>query len=163
MTDAELRATAFRLFNLRRTPYLLVVETNQYAGNFERELTAYATGAYGECGVGAAEAAVFTAEESATHITDLLLGVPDEDGCHRPCAVSGTPSAATCVVMFLTERPDLEDLAVITRRVHAFPAYAQRPDHPRAAWAPALGLDKLQVLGLSLLEVNLTVTPLSGL
>lgn len=33
--------------------YILVADTNQYAGNFERELCAYITGQYGECSVGA--------------------------------------------------------------------------------------------------------------
>lgn len=36
----------------KRITWELVIETNMYAGNFERELCAYATGATGCCGVG---------------------------------------------------------------------------------------------------------------
>jgi hypothetical protein len=32
--------------------YIFVVDTEEYAGNFEREMCAYATGMTGECGVG---------------------------------------------------------------------------------------------------------------
>ena len=30
----------------------LIIDTNSYSGNFEREMCAYVTGQYGECGVG---------------------------------------------------------------------------------------------------------------
>jgi hypothetical protein len=32
--------------------YAFVIDTDQYAGNFEREMTAYLTGRIGQCGVG---------------------------------------------------------------------------------------------------------------
>ena len=32
--------------------WIFVVDTNQYSGNFERELTAYMKGMIGGCGVG---------------------------------------------------------------------------------------------------------------
>jgi hypothetical protein len=65
----------------------IVVDTNKYSGNFEREMCAFATAQIGECGVGAEE--VDEAHPYAswweTHIQQV------EDGCWRPVAISTTP------------------------------------------------------------------------
>lgn len=74
---------------------LLTVDTNQYAGNFERESIAYATGQYGDCGVGREEAEI-------AHVTlpdDILswwkahtIHLEDiEHGCARPAFIHQTP------------------------------------------------------------------------
>jgi len=36
-----------------------IIDTNEYAGNFEREMCAYCTGQIGDCGVGEEEAEKF--------------------------------------------------------------------------------------------------------
>ena len=65
----------------------IVVDTNKYSGNFEREMCAFATAQVGECGVGEDE--VDEAHQYAswweTHIQQV------EDGCWRPVAISPTP------------------------------------------------------------------------
>jgi len=71
--------------------YLFVVDTNCYAGNFERELCAYMTGEVGDCGVGDAEAAC-AKKEAATllkkyNLEELVVSVPDENGCCRPAVL----------------------------------------------------------------------------
>jgi hypothetical protein len=66
----------------------VIVDTNKYAGNFEREMCAYATGQIGECGVGADEV-----DENMPHAKwwdDHVIDQEDE-GCYRPVALSPTP------------------------------------------------------------------------
>jgi hypothetical protein len=43
-------------------PYILLVHTNSYAGNFEREMCGFMTGIVGECEVGDGEAEKFREE-----------------------------------------------------------------------------------------------------
>lgn len=75
--------------------YLFVIDTERYAGNFEREMTAYCTGQVGECGVGEAEAKKFAKGCKNTTLaklfSDLILHVPDDHGCCRPTSVWPTP------------------------------------------------------------------------
>lgn len=65
--------------------YIFVVDTDIYAGNFERQMTAYVTGCVGDCGVGEKEAKMFKAvvpEDIAERIEDNIYSVADEHGCH---------------------------------------------------------------------------------
>lgn len=71
--------------------YVLLINTNSYAGNFEREMTAYCTGVIGECEVGEEEIENFN-NQIANHFNisedffeNVLEQRPDEDGCYRPC------------------------------------------------------------------------------
>lgn len=59
--------------------YLFVIDTDRYAGNFERERCAYVTGQIGDCGVGKENAEIARQE------------VPDEHGCARPVSIFPTP------------------------------------------------------------------------
>ncbi len=75
--------------------WLLVIDTDSYSGNFERELTAYLTGQLGECGVGDKMAAIF-AEDAKTNKPPVDFDVevfsePDDKGCARPCTIFPTP------------------------------------------------------------------------
>lgn len=72
--------------------YALIIETDQYTGNFERELCAYATGAYGECEVGkqladiAREAFVELGYDEYA-ISSYTWNVNDDHGCGRPVSI----------------------------------------------------------------------------
>ena len=71
-----------------------VVDTDTYAGNFERELCAYMTGQVGECGVGDKNAKRFEKEVSeavAERMEDLVGGELDDHGCWRPAKIYSTP------------------------------------------------------------------------
>ena len=75
--------------------WLLVIDTDSYSGNFERELTAYLTGQLGECGVGDKMADIF-AEDAKTNKPPVNFDVevfsePDDKGCARPCTIFPTP------------------------------------------------------------------------
>lgn len=58
------------------TEYLLVIDTDSYAGNFERQLCAFATGEIGECQVGDEEQDLFF--EAAAE-AGYSLGFPADD------------------------------------------------------------------------------------
>ena len=73
--------------------YLFVIDTEEYSGNFEREMTAYITGVTGECGVGEGAAELYREEtgDNSENYAGLLEQRADERGCHRPCAIYPTP------------------------------------------------------------------------
>lgn len=74
--------------------WIFVIDTEEYAGNFERELTAYVTGQVGECGVGDDMAKLYESEvdeKDHERFCELLDHRPDDDnGCRRPCAIYPT-------------------------------------------------------------------------
>ena len=73
--------------------HIFVVDTDSYAGNFERELTAFCTGVVGECGKGEEEADAFRGEhpDRVEFYEDLMLQEPDDHGCRRPASIYPTP------------------------------------------------------------------------
>ena len=77
------------------TAHVLVIDTDSYAGNFEREMTAFCTGRVGECGVGEWEAASYlewlATEGRDDPFGDLVAMRPDEHGVERPTAIWPTP------------------------------------------------------------------------
>jgi len=77
----------------RENYYLFVIDTEQYAGNFERQMAAYCTGVVGECEVGDTEAYVFSQEcpEFVEQMENIIAHVPDEHECHRPVSIYATP------------------------------------------------------------------------
>lgn len=103
--------------------YIFVVDTDQYAGNFERELVAYATATVGECGVGS--------ELAAEALTDLEFSAPDVlewldanvhsehdyHGCARPASIwQSRTGGYNSVALFLGEEPPAAVLAVLKER-----------------------------------------------
>jgi hypothetical protein len=70
---------------------IIRINTERYAGNFERELCAYVTGQYGDCGVGD-----LIAQGARKSIKNLvwfehhLQWEPDEFDCHRPVVIQTT-------------------------------------------------------------------------
>lgn len=70
--------------------YKFIIDTDQYSGNFEREMTAYLTGCVGECGVGDEYVDLFK-KENVNNITfDNVMFIQDR-GCARPCSIEITP------------------------------------------------------------------------
>lgn len=140
--------------------HALVIETNLYAGNFERPLCAYATGSYGECGVGDEEADIFLTEapEQFKDLGDYTESMPDDRGCWRPTSIwnSEDKSGYQEVIIFFADLPSDEGLAYIAERVRAFPAY----------WAGTRwGAKDLEILSIKLVkrEVKIVDTELQAL
>jgi len=71
--------------------WAFIIDTNRYAGNFERELCAYCTGHVGDCGVGQDMAEVFFKEVEEDPFEEYILPTPDEHGCCRPVSIWPTP------------------------------------------------------------------------
>lgn len=72
--------------------YKIVIDTENYAGSFEREMCAYVTGIFGECEVGQDLAEFYSSEiKSFEWLESEVKKKPDEHGCHRPVSISPTP------------------------------------------------------------------------
>ena len=65
---------------------IFVIDTDSYAGNFERDMCAYITGCIGECEVGEEFAQLYLQEtgEKYSQFDVLLEHRPDDEGCCRP-------------------------------------------------------------------------------
>lgn len=126
--------------------YTIIVDTNAYSGNFEREMCAFITGQLGECGVGAAAAACgreALSQEMLAWFEDHTDHRDDENGyCMRPCVIKPTPhrvndgygghfdaatytgkhsySAYESVGILLTKKPTQAIMALVNERAKAF-------------------------------------------
>lgn len=73
-------------------PISVIIDTNQYAGNFEREMCAFVTGQYGGCGVGEGIAELARGEIQHVAWWDRHVEmVEDLHGCAQPVAICPTP------------------------------------------------------------------------
>lgn len=95
--------------------YELHIETNKYAGNFEREMCAFLTGVIGECGVGDSEQAIYKEEESYEF---EIRQVADEHGVERPVVISG--EGYESLTIFLYEPLNDTEIEIIKRRLPIF-------------------------------------------
>lgn len=94
--------------------YSIVVETDSYAGNFEREMCAFMTGHIGECEVGLKEQELYLLKyDPIKEITDEA----DEHGCYRPVEIVCTPNCpgyeAFQIFLDNNEIPPDESLAIM--------------------------------------------------
>lgn len=126
----------------------LVIQTNQYAGNFERELCAHVTGHIGECGVGSNLVDPVIEEM----FEGVILQIPDDHGCYRPVSIyDGDGSKYNSLVIFFEERPTKEMIDIIKERAETFNEvvlakdggyYSKYPEH----WK------RVNILGYKLVE-----------
>ncbi len=75
------------------TVFFFVIDTDQYSGNFEREMCAYLTGQYGDCEVGKPVAKEFERAHPEQHkaFSNVVIPYFDNDGCQRPTEIYPTP------------------------------------------------------------------------
>ncbi len=94
-----------------------IIDTDSYAGNFERDLCAYVTGQVGECGVGKS-----LVEKLPIDFSELVMGVADEHGCIRPCSIFMNPKTKiyTSVVIYFYRKPTKKQIEFMKERVHHF-------------------------------------------
>lgn len=69
--------------------HIFVIDTDNYAGNFEREMCAYVTGQVGDCEVGEefAEEAKKEIPGIVEKFGEIVEKIPDEHGCYRPAEI----------------------------------------------------------------------------
>lgn len=76
------------------TSNVLVIDTEQYSGNFEREMCAYVTGQFGDCGVGSELVDAYSSSIKHLSWWDEHTCAEDDDkgyGCYRPASIWTTP------------------------------------------------------------------------
>ena len=120
--------------------WLFVIDTDAYAGNFERELTAWCTGVVGACGGGRehAERCRKDFPQWVAHFHDWLSQESDEHGVARPCTTFPTPGwsndgyghvvqntslpypAYQSVAIFFTDRPTDDALCFLIQRARTY-------------------------------------------
>ena len=79
--------------------YIFVIDTDEYAGNFERHMCGYLTGITGDCGVCVEAAKRFAKDMGLNFVNERVVNNPfadivqnvSEDGCYRPCSIWETP------------------------------------------------------------------------
>ena len=69
-----------------------VIDTNSYAGNFERELCSYVTGQYGDCNVGKDIAEYVKNNKDVEAIRKFIGEESDKYNCYRPAKIYPTPN-----------------------------------------------------------------------
>lgn len=70
---------------------VIAIDTESYAGNFEREMCAWLTGRTGECGVGEDLAEEAREQLKNKEWFDKYVVDESDEGCYRPCAIWPTP------------------------------------------------------------------------
>ena len=114
-------------------PYAVVIDTDSYTGNFERDLCAYCTGVVGECEVGKDEAKEyftkygfdekysFPAHRDDDIFCAILDHVMDDHGCFRPCCIwPGSDHKHNSMIIYFQEKPTKEQIDRIKERSRDF-------------------------------------------
>lgn len=98
----------------RRAKFAVVIKTDSYAGNFEREMCAHLTGHIGECEVGRE----YADESIAEKFDDVIGNEADDNGCYRPVALGCDIKGFTNkdVVIFFDKKPTKKQLELIKTR-----------------------------------------------
>ena len=119
------------LINDYAAPWVFIIDTNQYAGNFEREMCAYCTGMIGQCEVGEEMVALFEEDfkleadkyhEDNPFMDYVNLWVMDDHGCGRPTSIWRSSRGAdyNSVAIFFHQEPTEEHIKIIKKRAQNF-------------------------------------------
>lgn len=125
--------------------YLFVIDTDSYAGNFEREMCAYLTNQIGECTVG--EKFIDLDNPIAKEMEDIILQKPDEHGCFRPVTID-IPNAKIChsVGIYISKKPTTYQIAIMKQRAFEFNKINQnKKDYP---------VSDIKILGFKLITIG---------
>ncbi len=102
----------------RKSGFAFIVDTDSYAGNFERAMTAYMTGQIGDCGVGKD-----FIEPIPMDFSKIIQQLKDEHGKARPTRLWHSPaSQCNSVAIFFKKRPSDEEVAFLKSRALLFDA-----------------------------------------
>lgn len=107
------------------TSIVVVLRNDKYAGNFEREMTAYITGQIGECEVGDTQAEIAKnelCEEHLEYFDENMIHESDEHGCERPCSIWNADgnSGYKDVAIFFDVIPPQDILKMMLERARNF-------------------------------------------
>lgn len=99
--------------------YGIVIETDSYAGNFEREITAWTTGQIGDDDDTGIELTKGVPAEVHQLFKPCIGQKPDDHGCYRPCDIYEDGTANSVLIHFVT-KPTAEQISVIEERSKSF-------------------------------------------
>jgi len=147
-------------------PWVFIIDTDQYAGNFEREMCAYCTGTIGQCEVGKEMATLFEEDfeledgkyggEDNPFIDYVDNWVMGEDGCGRPTSIwrSSVGAEYNSVAIFFQEEPTEEHIKIMKERSQNFAK--NRPDSKD--YNSSESNKPINILGFRLLKQEVTTT-----
>lgn len=146
-------------------PWIFIIDTDQYAGNFEREMCAYCTGMIGQCEVGDDMAALFEEDlgleadkvhEDNPFMDYVDLWVMDDHGCGRPASIWRDARGAeyNSVAIFFQQEPTEELIKIMKERAQKFTK--DRPDSKD--YNSLEGNKPFNVLGFRMLKQVVTTT-----
>lgn len=130
---------------MKSIEYELLVKTNSYAGNFERDMCAYLTGSVGDCGVGDEYIDESVYEKLGE---DLTISKPDDRGWCRPVSVAWGDNN-NYLVIYLNRKLTKDELDFIDKRAKEFQEIRRNEKH---------GDKKFKYLGLEQREVITVIT-----
>lgn len=142
--------------------WIFLIDTDSYAGNFEREMCAYMTGRIGDCGVGdemveryCKDMGIHSDSEPNLHIVDM----PDDRGCSRPASCWVTPGAGACnsLAIFMDRKPTESEVESMIERAKRYTVEvigekedARRREYKERGWDFGQA-KKIEILGFRLL------------
>jgi hypothetical protein len=131
-----------------KTGYVFIIDTNEYAGNFEREMCAYVTGCVGECEVGEE----FVDEETTQIFENFIKQVPDDDDCYRPCSTISSPNnkGNNSVAIYFENKPQNELITLMKVRANQFNEVRKTTGRMAQFYKDS----NIQILGFRLIEVK---------
>lgn len=110
-----------------KSEVIVLIHTNKYAGNFERDMCGFVTGMYGECGVGEEEAQMFQEDMSDLGLDpdmfdEIIAQESDDNGCHRPCSIwnANGETGYKTVAIFFDADPTPTHIEIIRQRAQEY-------------------------------------------
>ena len=132
-----------------------IIDTDQYAGNFEREMCAHITGRVGECEVGREYV-----EEGISEKFENVMDVADEHGCYRPASIilnkEGNANNSVAIFFEPADGPSEEQIALMKERAATFLKAYQTG--PMAQWYKDTQID---ILGFRMKEFTTSSTEIN--
>jgi len=134
-----------------KTPfeYGVVISTNKYAGNFERNMCGYVTGRYGDCGVGEEMAEIYINEHTfvKNELFCDVVSMPDDHGCCRPTSIWDMNDRYKSLIIFFDCNPGEELIMYMKERAIKF---GSTPNlYNPNGYADQTGIE---ILGITLIE-----------
>lgn len=141
--------------------YGLIIKTNKYTGNFERQLCAYITGSVGECLVGSEEAQDYNAwaeeQDLDFNLCDYTVLVPDDKGCHRPVSMyQNDKNRYHDIIIYLEDPLEDEHLDAIMKRLKMYTEMREK-EGPTADLYNRDSLEVFQVIGMTQIHLVATI------
>lgn len=111
--------------------FIFVIDTDIYAGHFERQMTAYITGKVGECEVGKEIADDYYVTKELEKYEDvfenILFYILDEYGTSRPCCINvDSNNKYNSVAIFFDEFPEDYILELLKNRAKSYNDYIDK-------------------------------------